>query len=81
MAPGLDPVAGGLGDRQADRRLPDEAREEPDRVRAAADAGEGEVRQPPLDAVSCAAASSPIRRWRSRTIVGYGCGPIALPRT
>ena len=31
---------------------------------------------------SWAAASSPsIRRWRSRTIVGYGCGPIADPST
>ena len=28
-----------------------------------------------------AAASSPIRRWRSRTMVGYGCGPIAEPST
>ena len=46
---GLDPVAGGLGDGQADRRLADEPGEQPDRVRAAADAGEREVRQAALD--------------------------------
>ena len=33
----------------------------------------------PSTATTWAAASSPIRRWRSRTIVGYGCGPIAEP--
>ena len=43
------PVAGGLGDRQPDRRLADEPVEEPDRVRAATDAGEDEVGQPALD--------------------------------
>ena len=42
-------VAGRLGDREPDRRLADEPVEQPDRVRAAADAGEGEVRQPALD--------------------------------
>ena len=47
---GLDPVAGRLDDREADRRLADEPREQADRVRAAADAGEGEVGQPALDA-------------------------------
>ncbi len=35
----------------------------------------------PSTARSWAAASSPMRRWRSRTIVGYGCGPIAEPST
>ena len=23
--------------------------------------------------------SSPITRWKSRTIVGYGCGPATVP--
>ena len=77
----LDPVAGGLDDGQADRRLADEPCEQADRVRAAADAGDREIGQAAFDAWSCAAASSPIRRCRSRTIVGYGCGPIAEPRT
>ena len=54
--------------------------EQADRVRAAADAGErrgpaGGPRRPCI----CAAASSPMTRCRSRTIVGYGCGPIAEP--
>ena len=35
----------------------------------------------PSTAASWAAASSPMTRWRSRTIVGYGCGPIAEPST
>ena len=28
----------------------------------------------------CSRASSPITRWNSRTIHGYGCGPITEPR-
>ena len=46
---GRDPLPRRLGDREADRGLADEPAEEPDRVRAAADAGEGEVGQAPLD--------------------------------
>ena len=49
MPAGLDPVAGRLDDREPDRRLADEPRQQADRVRAAADAGEREVRQAPLD--------------------------------
>ena len=30
---------------------------------------------------SCARASSPIRRWRSRTSAGYGAGPTQEPIT
>ncbi len=33
----------------------------------------------PVCSRSCARVSSPITRWRSRTIAGYGCGPIAEP--
>ena len=65
-----DPQPGRLGHGQADRGLADEPAEQPDGVRAAAHAGEGEVGQPPSTARDWAAASSPIRRWRSRTIVG-----------
>ena len=43
-----DAVARRLGDRQPYRRLADEPAEQPDRVRAAADAREGEVGQPAL---------------------------------
>ncbi len=49
MAPGLDAVAGRLDDRQPDRRLADEPGEQPDGVRAATDAGDGEIRQAALD--------------------------------
>ena len=45
----LDAVAGRLDDRQPDRRLADEPGEQADRVRAATDAGDREVRQPALD--------------------------------
>jgi len=33
----------------------------------------------PVRSSSCARASSPILRWRSRTIDGYGAGPTAEP--
>ena len=49
VAPGRDPVAGRLGDRQPDGGLADEPREQADRVRSAADAGQDEVGQPPFD--------------------------------
>ena len=34
----------------------------------------------PSSSRHCARASSPITRWNSRTIHGYGCGPITEPR-
>ena len=49
VPPGLDPVARRLSHSQTNRRLADEPRQQADRVGAAADAGEGEVGQPPLD--------------------------------
>ena len=49
MPAGLDAVAGRLDDGQPDRRLADEPRQQADRVRAAADAGDREIRQPALD--------------------------------
>ncbi len=49
VAAGRDPLAGGLGHGHPDRRLADEPVEQADRVRAAADAGQDEVRQPALD--------------------------------
>ena len=79
---GRDPVARRLGDREPDRRLADEparaarSRSSRRRRRPARDPAAG-----PRPPTSWTAASSPIRRWRSRTIVGYGCGPIAEPST
>ena len=49
VPPGLHAVAGGLGHGQAHGGLADEPRQQADGVRAAADAGEREVRQPALD--------------------------------
>ena len=34
----------------------------------------------PRTASHCARASSPMTRWNSRTIHGYGCGPITEPK-
>jgi len=33
----------------------------------------------PVSFRACARASSPMTRWKSRTIIGYGCGPSAEP--
>ena len=49
VAAGVHAVPGGLGDRQTDRRFADEPGEQADRVRAAADARDREVRQSTLD--------------------------------
>ena len=78
---GRDAVARRLGDREPNRRLADEPLSspiafEPPPTQATARSGSR-----PSARSSWTAASSPIRRWRSRTIVGYGCGPIAEPST
>ena len=49
MTSGLDAVAGRFDDRQPDRWLTDEPRQQSDGVRSAADTGDREVRQAPLD--------------------------------
>ena len=49
MPAGRDPVAGRLGHGQADGRLADEPVKQADRVRAAPDTGQDEIRQSPLD--------------------------------
>ena len=36
---------------------------------------------PPSADANCALASSPITRWKSRTIAGNGCGPTTDPMT
>ena len=54
----------------------------PDRVRAAAHARDQRVGQAALRRPGSASrASRPITAWRSRTSVGYGCGPAAEPIT
>ena len=35
----------------------------------------------PVSASICSRASSPMTRWKSRTIIGNGCGPITEPIT
>ena len=48
VPPSRDAVARRLGDREPDARLADEARQQPDRVRATADARQGEIGQSTL---------------------------------
>ena len=57
----------------------DEAGEDPDRVRAAADAGDDASGSRPSASRICSRASRPITAWSSRTISGYGCGPTHEP--
>ena len=33
----------------------------------------------PASSCICAMHSSPITDWKSRTIIGYGCGPATVP--
>ena len=33
----------------------------------------------PVRSSTCARASSPMMRWKSRTIAGNGCGPATVP--
>ncbi len=33
----------------------------------------------PVIASTCSRASTPMIRWKSRTIIGNGCGPPTLP--
>ena len=33
----------------------------------------------PVSSSTCARASSPMTRWKSRTITGNGCGPATVP--
>ena len=35
----------------------------------------------PSRSSTCSRASSPITRWKSRTIAGNGCGPATVPKT
>ncbi len=63
-------------------RVVEEAGERADRVGPAADAGDHALRAGGRSTSStCARASSPITRWRSRTSAGYGAGPTAEPMT
>ena len=35
---------------------------------------------PPHFSIACARVSRPMHAWKSRTIMGYGCGPATEPR-
>ena len=62
-------------------RVVEERVEEADGVAAAADAGDQQRRAAARRAPRiCSRASSPMTRWKSRTIVGNGCGPSTEPR-
>ena len=76
---GLEPLSAGLNPDHPDGGLPGEGREHPDRVRPAADAGHSRSGSRPSAAVHWRPVSVPITAWKSRTIVGYGCGPAAVP--
>ena len=57
----------------------EEAVEDPDRVRAAADARHHRLREPLLDGEQLLACSRPITDWSSATSSGYGAGPTHEP--
>ena len=79
--PVLDAVAAGLEADQAHAVVGDERVEHADRVGAAADAGAGPRRAAGRRArASAARASTPMTRWKSRTIAGNGCGPATVPK-
>ena len=77
--PGVDALARRLDADELDALVVDEGREDPDRVRAPADAGDDGSGSRPSCSRICARASSPMTRWKSRTIVGIGCGPTTEP--
>ena len=72
-----------LGRLDADKpdvRIVEEAGEDADGVRAAADTGDDDLRQPAFGVAGTALrASWPITACSSRTISGYGAGPTHEP--
>ena len=76
---GLDAVAAGLHADQPDAGIIQEGVEDADGVGPAADAGHHRVGQPAGHASTCARASRPMMRCKSRTISGNGCGPLTVP--
>ena len=82
VPPEATPSPPGLEADQPDAAVVDEPVEDAHRVGAAADAGAG--RRPAAarrGRGTCARASMPMMRWKSRTISGNGCGPVTVPRT
>ena len=76
---GLDAVSGGLAADEPYAGVGDEGVEEADGVGAAADAGDRGVGQPAGPLQELRRASTPMTRWKSRTIAGKGCGPATVP--
>ena len=77
---GLDAVAAGL---EAVQRAPSASSRnavkmpiafEPPPTQAATASGSR-----PVSSSTCSRASTPITRWKSRTICGNGCGPATVP--
>jgi hypothetical protein len=79
VLPGLDPVAAGLEPVQGDTGVRDEVGEDPEGIRAAADAGGDGVGEPAVAVQELGPASVLITRWNSRTSSGNGCGPATVP--
>ena len=76
-------TAGRLDADELDLGVLGEPGEDARRVGAAADARHHDVglaRAVGQRHRHCAAVSVPITRWNSRTIHGYGCGPMTEPR-
>ena len=76
MAAAPEPAPRRLHADQAHLAVAEERVEEADGVGAAAHAGHEHVGQP---SPSCRRTSRPITDWKSRTIIGYGCGPGVEP--
>jgi hypothetical protein len=73
-------AAAGFDADQANFLSSGELVERADGIRSAADAGDDRGRQTAFFLQNLLRISMPMTRLKSRTIVGYGCGPSALPR-
>ena len=66
--------------RDSGQTIFDQRMEDPSGVRSAAHARDHSIRKPSRQRQAFGANSRPITLWKSRTIVGNGCGPTTLPR-
>ena len=73
-------MTAGLDTDHADTDIFNERIEHPNCIRAATHAGDNRVRQPADFFQALRSRFAPIMDWKSRTNIGYGCGPAAVPR-
>ena len=71
--------ASGLGSDQLDLGVRDERGEDPGGIQTTADTRHDRIGQPSDLGEIWSRASRPITDWKSRTIIGNGCGPTTLP--